>query len=72
MFEQALVVFARKGGGVEIEDTEAARARFDQAFSRMLGLTNTVRDELIARRVTKPFPKQGPKEQQGTERSSRS
>ena len=55
MFEQALVVYARKGGGVEIEDTEDARRRFDQAFSRMLGLTNAVRDELIARRVSKPF-----------------
>ena len=55
MFEQALVVYARKGGGVEIEDTEAARQRFDQAFSRMLGLTNAVRDELITRRVSKPF-----------------
>ena len=62
MFEQALVVFAAKGGGVEIEDTEAARARYDQAFSRMLGLTNTVRDELIARRVTKPFKNEGPDE----------
>ena len=62
MFEQALVVFARKGGGVEIEDTEAARARYEQAFSRMLGLTNTVRDELIARRVTKPFKNEGPDE----------
>lgn len=59
MFEQALVVFARKGGGVEIEDTEAARTRYEQAFSRMLGLTNTVRDELIARRVTKPFKNEG-------------
>ena len=56
MFEHALVVFARKGGGVEIEDTDAVRARYDQAFSRMLGLTNIVRDELITRRVTKPFP----------------
>ena len=55
MFEQALVVFARKGGGVEIEDTDAARQRFDQAFSRMLGLTNAVRDELITRRVKEPF-----------------
>ena len=55
MFEQALVVFAKKGGGVEIEDTEAARKRFDQAFSRMLGLTNAVRDELISRRVKEPF-----------------
>lgn len=55
MFEQALVVFARKGGGVEIEDIDAARQRFDQAFSRMLGLTNAVRDELITRRVKEPF-----------------
>ena len=55
MFEQALVVFAAKAGGVEIEDTEVARARYDQALSRMLGLTNAVRDELIARRITKPF-----------------
>ncbi|OUO61043.1 MerR family transcriptional regulator [Olsenella sp. An270] len=60
MFEQALVVFAAKGGGVEIEDTEAARARYDQAFSRMLGLTNTVRDELISRRVTNPFKSDEP------------
>ena len=56
MFEQALVVFAAKGGGVEIEDTEA----YDQAFSRMLGLTNTVRDELISRRVTNPFKSDEP------------
>ena len=55
MFEQALVVFARKGGGVEIEDTEAARKKFKQAFSRMLGLTNAVRCELITRRVKEPF-----------------
>ncbi|MBM6676788.1 MerR family transcriptional regulator [Olsenella uli] len=61
MFEQALVVFAAKAGGVEIEDTEAARARYEQAFSRMLGLTNTVRDELIARRVAKPFKGGDPK-----------
>lgn len=72
MFEQALIVFARKGGGVEIEDTDSARARYDQAFSRMLGLTNTVRDELIARRMTKPFSDQGAEGSQNTERSSRS
>lgn len=55
MFEQALVVFAKKGGGVELERTEETRQRFDQAFSRMLGLTNAVRDELIARRIKEPF-----------------
>lgn len=54
MFEQALVVYARKGGGVELEANEETRTRFDQAFSRMLGLTNAVRDELIARRVKGP------------------
>ena len=55
MFEQALVVYARKGGGVEMEPTEETRQRFDRAFSRMLGLTNKVRDELITRRVAEPF-----------------
>lgn len=55
MFDQALVSYARKGGGVEIVDTEAARARYDQALSRVLGLTNAVRDELISRRVARPF-----------------
>lgn len=59
MFEQALVVYAAKAGGVEIEDTDVARERYDRAFSRMLGLTNAVRDELIARRVTKPFQSKG-------------
>lgn len=67
MFEQALVVFAAKGGGVEMEDTEAARARYDHAFSRMLGLTNTVRDELISRRVSKPFKDEGSNESQQDE-----
>ncbi len=68
MFEQALVVYAAKAGGVELEDTEATRARYDQAFSRMLGLTNTVRDELISRRVTRPFKDEGP---QASPRSDR-
>ena len=64
MFEQALVVFARKGGGVEIEDTEAARKKFKQAFSRMLGLTNAVRCELITRRVKEPFSETDEKDAQ--------
>ena len=54
-FEQALVVYARKGGGVELERTEEARAQFDRAFSRMLSLTNAIRTTLIKRRVTNPF-----------------
>ncbi|HIY51128.1 MAG TPA: MerR family transcriptional regulator [Candidatus Olsenella avicola] len=55
MFEQALVVYARKGGGVEMAPTEETRQQFNRAFSRMLGLTNAVRDELIARRIKEPF-----------------
>lgn len=55
MFDQALVSYARKGGGVEITDTEGARTRYEQALSRVLGLTNAVRDELIMRRVAHPF-----------------
>lgn len=62
MFEQALVGYARRGGGVELEDTEETRQRFRQAFSRMLGLTNAVRDELIARRVKEPFKGGGAEE----------
>ena len=59
MFEQALVVYARKGGGVELDPTDETRQRFNHAFSRMLGLTNAVRDELIQRRVTEPFKEKG-------------
>lgn len=55
MFEQALVVFVKKAGGVEVEKNEETRRRFDEAFSRMLGLTNTVRDELISRRVREAY-----------------
>ena len=59
MFEQALVVYARKGGGVELEPTDETRQRFNHAFSRMLGLTNAVRAELIQRRVKAPFKDKG-------------
>ena len=55
MFDQALVTYTRKGGGVQITDKEAARARYDQALSRMLALTSAVREELICRRVVRPF-----------------
>ncbi len=54
-FEQALMVFAKRGGGVEIEHTEENRRQFDEAFSRMLGLTNAVRSELVGRRVKEAF-----------------
>ena len=51
MFEQALVVYAKRGRGAGTEATEEDRHRYDDAFSRMLSLTNSVRGELIKRRV---------------------
>lgn len=59
MMEQALVVFARKGSSGVHLDAEG-RKRFDAGLSRILGLTNTVRAELIARRVTRPSPAETP------------
>ncbi len=59
MFEQALVIYAKKGGGVELEATEENRERFDAAFSRMLSLTTSVRNELITRRVRESFKDMG-------------
>lgn len=58
-FEQALVVYARKGGGVELERTEEARGRFDEAFDRMLALTGALRNILVKRRVSSPFEQAG-------------
>lgn len=58
-FEQALMVYAKKGGGVEVEHTEENRRQFDEAFSRMLGLTNAVRSELVGRRVKEAFKDMG-------------
>ena len=55
MFEQALVVYARKGGGVEAELTDERRKRFGQACDQMLALTNQVRDALIRRQINTTF-----------------
>ena len=62
MFEQALSGFARGGKGLEPVRGDEARQRFEQALSRMLGLTNTVRDELISRRVRATYKELGPAE----------
>lgn len=51
MFEQALVVYTAKAGGVEMERSEEARERADKAFDRMLALTNSLRSSLIKRLV---------------------
>lgn len=55
MFEQALIVYARKGGGVEAEMTDERRERFGQARDQMLALTNQVRDALIRRQIDAAF-----------------
>ena len=55
MFEQELVVFARKGGGVEMELTDENRKQFGMAFQQMLVLTDQVRDTLIRRQISKTF-----------------
>lgn len=55
MFEQALVVYAKKGGGVEMEHTEESKRQFEQALSEMLALTGQVRDTLIRRQISKTF-----------------
>lgn len=51
MFEQALVVYTAKAGGVEMERSDETRKRADDAFARMLSLTNSVRSTLIKRSV---------------------
>ena len=58
MFEQALVVYSTKGGGVELDQTDENRERRDAAFSRMLDLTSAVRSSLIRQRVRDPFKRQ--------------
>ncbi len=55
MFEQALVVYARKGGGVEMEQTDENRQLFADAFERMLALTGGIRDTLLRRQISKTF-----------------
>lgn len=55
MFEQALSVYAHKGGGVEMEHTEEERQLFETAFTEMLALTGAVRDALITRHIKNSF-----------------
>lgn len=59
MFEQALIVFARKGGGVKLEVNDDTRQEFMSALSKMLALTNRVRDELVVRRVRQSYQEMG-------------
>ena len=55
MFAKSLVVYAKKGGGVEVEANSETRRKFTQALTRMLGLTNAMRNELITRLVSDSF-----------------
>lgn len=59
MFEQALVVYAKHGRGASGEASDEGKRRFDDAFARMLGLTNSVRGELIRRRIGESFKDMG-------------
>mgnify|MGYP000418983568 FL=1 len=55
MFAKSLVVYAKKGGGVEVDHTDESRQKFMAALTRMLGLTNAVRNELITKLVSESF-----------------
>ena len=55
MFAKSLVVYAKKGGGVEVDHTDETRQKFMAALTRMLGLTNAVRNELITKLVSESF-----------------
>ena len=55
MFAKSLVVYAKKGGGVEVDHTDETRQKFTAALTRMLGLTNAVRNELITKLVRESF-----------------
>lgn len=55
IFEQALMVYARRAGGVEMELTDESRKQFGQALTRMLVLTGQVREALIRKRVGSAF-----------------
>lgn len=55
MFEQALVVYSTKAGGVELDQTDENREKREAAFSRMLDLSNAIRSSLIRQRVRDPF-----------------
>ena len=59
MFEQALSIYARKGGGVEMERTEETRQQFEHALTEMLALTGAVRDALITRHVKQTYKGMG-------------
>ena len=53
MFEQALTVFGANASGGGAEPTEEQRERYENALSRMIVLTNTVRESLIRRSLKK-------------------
>lgn len=55
MFEQALMVYTHKGGGVSVELSDQKRAEFNNAVEQMLVLTERVRDTLIRGRLAKTF-----------------
>lgn len=53
MFEQALTVYGGNASGGPSELTTEQQQRYDQAFSRLLALTSSVRETLIRRNMRK-------------------
>ncbi|MDO4536686.1 MAG: MerR family transcriptional regulator [Coriobacteriales bacterium] len=53
MLEQALTVYGRSASSGEKEITTEQRERYDQALTRMIALTSSVRETLIRRQLSK-------------------
>lgn len=51
MFEHALFVYTRRGGGVEVGRPAEAQRQADEALNQMLALTDQVRDFLLRQRI---------------------
>lgn len=59
LFEQALMVYARKAGGVEMEHTSETREQFANALQQILILTSQVHDTLLKRQIRRAFSQMG-------------
>lgn len=55
LFEHALVIFATKAGGVDVQQTKQSRERFEKAFDTILSLTGSIRNQLIRKKIQKTF-----------------
>ena len=55
LFEHALVIFATKAGGVDVQQTKQNRERFDKVFNKILSLTGSIRNQLIRKAIQQTF-----------------